>query len=83
MYSPPYSGMIYSGFYNQDIMTNNIIFMKDNYNSFEIAFHPGYTTDEEINQFAKVFFKYYSDDARKVEFQLGMNKDLIKFINWN
>tara|TARA_A100001011_G_C14322541_1_gene851628 strand:+ start:14831 stop:15622 length:792 start_codon:yes stop_codon:yes gene_type:complete len=73
-YSPPYSGMIYSGMYNEKIFTNNYKFMKNKYDSFEIAFHPGFTNLKEDDQFYNIFFKYYSSEERKKEFNLAMKK---------
>ncbi len=74
IYSPPYSGMIYSGIYNEKIFVNNYKLMKRKYPSFEIAFHPGYTTEDEQNEFYDLFFKYYSSKERKEEFSLALKK---------
>jgi len=74
IFSPRYSGMIYSGIYNETIFINNYRFMKKRFSSFEIAFHPGFTTYEEQDEFYDLFFKYYSSEDRKNEFRLAMKK---------
>ena len=58
------------------IITSSFLNLKfqRKYPSFEIAFHPGYTTEDEQNEFYDLFFKYYSSKERKEEFSLALKK---------
>ena len=71
LYSPNYSGMLYSGFYNEKILKTNYLLIKGNEASHEIAFHPGHTELSEIGQFKPFFYKYYSHKNRLIEYRLA------------
>ena len=76
IYSPPFSGMLYSGIYTKEIFKKNFKYLTQKYETFEIAFHPGYTSEVEKDLFKKETYKYYSSKKRKIEYKLAVEKNI-------